>query len=173
MTEQKTIELVPLETLREQCEAWVESVKEQEAELTAAENTFLQEHVSKAAPPAKRDQVALFILRLEHEEKFYQEHAARMAERARQMKRLRERLKFGIKTFMEMEGITKAEGHSFTFAIRRNPPSCKVVMEEDVPGEYMNYDPKPDKAKILGDLKEGKEIPGAVLVTDVTRLEIK
>ena len=169
----KTLELVPLEQLAEEFDLFMQSIEEQDGqqEPTEEQAHTLGEYVG--GPPAKRDRVALFIRRLDHEALLYMEESARMAKRGKQMKRLGDRMRFGIKTYMEMKGILKAEGQAFVFALRKNPPSCVVVNEADLPGEYLDYKPVPNRQKIKDDLKDGKEVPGAILSTGNTRLEIK
>lgn len=169
----KTLELVPLEQLNEEFGLFVESIEEQgdQQEPTEEQNKAIGEYVG--GPPAKRDRVALFIRRLEHEALLYKEEAERLAKRGEQMKRLGDRMRFGIKTYMEMTGILKAEGQAFSFAIRKNPPSCVVVNESDLPGQFMDYKPVPNRQKIKEALQSGEEVPGAILSTGNTRLEIK
>ena len=169
----KTLELVPLEQLNEEFGLFVESIEEQDGqqEPTEEQSKAIGEYVG--GPPAKRDRVALFIRRLDHEAVLYMEESERMAKRGRQMKRLGERMKFGIKTYLEMRGILKAEGQAFAFALRKNPPSCVVVSESDIPGKFMDYRPVPNRQKIKEALQAGEEVPGAILSTGNTRLEIK
>ena len=169
----KTLELVPLEQLAEEFDLFVESIEEQDGqqEPTPEQSKVIGEYVG--GPPAKRDRVALFIRRLEHEALLYMEESARMAKRGKQMKRLGDRMRFGIKLYMEMHGILRAEGQAFAFALRKNPPSCVIVHESEIPGEFMDYKPAPNRQKIKEALQAGEEVPGAILSTGNTRLEIK
>ena len=169
----KTLELVPLEQLNEEFNLFVDSIEEQDGhqEPTEEQSKAIGEYVG--GPPAKRDRVGLFIRRLEHEALLYKEEAERLAKRGKQMKRLGERMRFGIKLYMEMKGILRAEGQAFAFALRKNPPSCVVVNESDLPGEYMDYKPVPNRQKIKEALQAGEEVPGAILSTGNMRLEIK
>ncbi len=169
----KTLELVPLEQLNEEFGLFVESIEEQDGQQkpTEEQSKAIGEYVG--GPPAKRDRVALFVRRLEHEALLYKEESERLAKRGKQMKRLADRIRFGIKLYMEMNGILKAEGQAFSFAIRKNPPSCQVVDESLLPGYCWDYTPRPDKSTIKAHLEQGDEVPGAILRTDSTRLEIK
>ncbi len=173
----KPSELVvtPLSELQEEFQGFVDSIREQEdlpeiSQRNEAAANALAPYVG--GPPQKRDRVALFMRRLESEAEYRRGEAKRLEASAKKMERLAEQMKFGIKTFMQMNDIVKAEGEVYTFALRKNPPSCKIVREEDLPPEFVEYKPTPNKQKILIALKEGKEVPGAVMVQS-DRLEVK
>ena len=62
-----------------------------------------------------------------------------------------------------------------TVAIRNNPPSVAVIDEKEIPSSYTRIvqEIKLDIAGIRKELIAGKSVPGAVLITDKKRLEIK
>lgn len=62
-----------------------------------------------------------------------------------------------------------------TVSIRNNPPSVAVIDEKEIPSSYTHIvqEIKLDIAGIRKELIAGKSVPGAVLVTDKKRLEIK
>ena len=84
-----------------------------------------------------------------------------------------------LKTGMEIARVQKLETPHFALTIKKNPPSVEVWDERQIPAEYMRTpapppppEPVPDKAAIKEAIKEGKEVPGALLAQG-TRLEIK
>ena len=80
-----------------------------------------------------------------------------------------------IKGFMEINKIGKHEFPQFTLSLRKCPVSVEVYDEENLPSDYIveKVEHKADKTKIKEDLKSGKEIKGARLITNKTTLNIK
>jgi hypothetical protein len=65
---------------------------------------------------------------------------------------------------MSEAGLQKIEQPDFTASARNGPPSLVVVAEDQVPESYwVPQPPKLDRQAILGDLKQGGDIPGAQL----------
>ena len=61
-------------------------------------------------------------------------------------------------------GLRKIEQPDFTASARAGPPSLVVLAEDQVPASYwLPQPPKLDRQTLLGDLKQGDEIPGAQL----------
>jgi len=81
-----------------------------------------------------------------------------------------------LKHHMEQSGVLKIESPYFTLSIKKNPPSVDIVDESKLPSEFMIVPPppapRPDKKRILSDLRAGNEVPGAYL-RQGTRLDIK
>lgn len=172
-TEALTVE-GSIQEMAKEFDSFIHSVDEQQGEMNTADQAASTEAIQPwvGGPPEKRDRVALFIHRLESEAGYEKAEGDRRLARGKRFKRLSERLRFGIKSYMEMEGIVKAEGNSTSFAVRKNPPSVNVVRPHDLPIEFCRMKPEPDKTKIKEALKRGEEVTGAILVTDSTRLEI-
>lgn len=78
-----------------------------------------------------------------------------------------------IKTQMADAGLRKAEGKLYSFALRKNPDSVEIEDENLVPAEYISYSPQIDKRAIGDALHDGKEVPGAKLITGRTHLVIR
>ena len=78
---------------------------------------------------------------------------------------------------MEIAGIRQIACPHFAITLKKNPQSVDVYEPDLVPAEYwIQPDPPPpalDKRTMSADMKAGKEIPGAKLVTDSYRLEIR
>lgn len=61
-------------------------------------------------------------------------------------------------------GLRKIEQPDFTASARACPSSLVVLAEDQVPASYwVPQPPKLDRQALLGDLKQGNEIPGAQL----------
>jgi hypothetical protein len=61
--------------------------------------------------------------------------------------------------------ITKVQTADFTLSLRQGPPRLDVVDQEKVPAEYLvPQPPRLDRSGLIGALKRGDVIPGAVLI---------
>ncbi len=76
---------------------------------------------------------------------------------------------------METNKEEKLQFPMVTVAIHKNPPSVGIVDETLIPSSYTRIiqEIRINKAEILKDLKAGKQVAGAALVTDRKHLEIK
>ena len=87
-----------------------------------------------------------------------------------------ENIKSYIKHNMDRLQIHRISSPYLNIQIKNNPPSVRINNEDQIPSEYMvQPEPqpmRPDKRKMLEDLKQGVVIDGAELV-QTTRLEIK
>lgn len=178
--ESKSVALVEVanwQRMAKEFESFIKSIEEQFAQADAEQeaapppNEALAPYI--AGPPAQRDRVAEFIFMLGQLGGSCRAEAKQREERARHFERLAEKIKFSLKLYMEMNGITEAEGFAHTFKVKKNPPSVLVLEESRIPEEYLESKPTVRKDKIKEALLEGKEVPGATLRADSTRLEIK
>jgi hypothetical protein len=65
---------------------------------------------------------------------------------------------------MSEAGLRKIEQPDFTASARSGTPSLLVVAEEQIPESYwVPQPPKLDRQVLLGDLKQGDQVPGAQL----------
>lgn len=92
----------------------------------------------------------------------------RLQERKSLMAKNVDRMKSTLQKMMETTGKEKFKTELFSFNIQNNPPSLVMDSEdiEVIPMEYLvPQDPKIDKTKIKADIKAGKEITFAHMVT--------
>lgn len=92
----------------------------------------------------------------------------RLQERKSLMVKNVDRMKSTLQKMMETTGKEKFKTELFSFNIQNNPPSLVMDSEdiEVIPMEYLvPQDPKIDKTKIKADIKAGKEITFAHMVT--------
>lgn len=70
----------------------------------------------------------------------------------------------------------KITGHYREFRISKNPDKVMVLDEADIPAEYFDEVPATkvlNKTRLAEALKAGREVQGAILETNRTRLDIK
>ena len=61
--------------------------------------------------------------------------------------------------------IIKMQTADFTLSLRQGPPRLDVLNQEKVPAEYLvPQPPRLDRSGLIGALKRGDVIPGAVLI---------
>ena len=86
-----------------------------------------------------------------------------------------ERLKEYLRYNMEATGINKIKHPLFNITLGRPTVTAEVVDIDFIPDEYVTTEvvSKADKKAILKALKDGEEVPGAVLSTGKSRLLIK
>ena len=86
-----------------------------------------------------------------------------------------ERLKEYLRYNMELTGITKIKHPLFSITLGKPTVTAEIVDVDFLPEEYVTTEVKfnPDKKAILAALKDGKDIPGAILSTGKSRLLIK
>jgi len=86
-----------------------------------------------------------------------------------------ERLKEYLRSNMEATGITKIKHSLFSITLGKPTVTAEIVDIDFLPDNFVNTDVvmKADKKAILKALKDGEDIPGAVLSTGKSRLLIK
>ncbi len=86
-----------------------------------------------------------------------------------------DRLKEYLRYNMEVTGINKIKHPLFSITLGKPTVTAEVVDIDFLPDNFVNTDivMKADKKAILKALKEGQDIPGAVLSTGKSRLLIK
>lgn len=136
---------------------------------------YLENGQSDAPLPvlAKRDTCAMFMARWEAEAEFIRAQEIQLAARRHEIEKVIRCLKESIRIQMENWGVRKVEGRVHRFSIRKNPPRVEIYDEAVLPGEFLNYEPKPDKLAIAAALEAGREVPGARWADATTRLEVK
>jgi len=75
---------------------------------------------------------------------------------------------------MTEAGLRKLEQPDFTASARNGSPSLVVLAEDQLPQTYwVPQPPKLDRQTLLGDLKQGNEIPGAQLSNSKPLLSVR
>lgn len=100
----------------------------------------------------------------------------RLQTRKRGVKTLEKRLKDYVLVCMQQAGKVKMEYGLFNITVAKNPPSCEVVDEKNIPAKFLTVIPEHctvDKKAVLDALKKGEEVNGAKLITDRINLRIK
>lgn len=117
----------------------------------------------------KADGYAKVIRSLESDAEAFKQEAARFTEKKRLAENKIKRLKETLQDAMVTTGKKKFQTELFKFNIQNNPPSVKILDEENfIKNEDMeNYiiyqTPTIDKKQLLSDLKAGVEIDGVEL----------
>jgi hypothetical protein len=146
-----------------------DSILEQNA-LSAEQQTALGESIKTSIE--RRDQVGAFLARIDAEADALKKEEARLATRRRSFERIREIFEDSLHAQLANWGVTRVEGHKYSFIVKKNPPKVNITDENQIPSEFITYTPTISKASIKDALQEGKEVPGCELVQG-TRLEIK
>lgn len=116
----------------------------------------------------KADGYAKVMKQLEANADGLEAEIKRLQERKSLMAKNVDRMKSTLQKMMETTGKEKFKTELFSFNIQNNPPSLVMDSEdiEVIPMEYLvPQDPKIDKTKIKADIKAGKEITFAHMVT--------
>ena len=87
---------------------------------------------------------------------------------------LQKRLKEYVKSAMIMADIKKLDLGVMSIRVQNNPASLEIDDEKAIPEKYKKEVTETviEKKEILKDLKDGKEVKGARLITDKTHLRI-
>jgi hypothetical protein len=151
-------------------EDFFDSILEQNA-LSPEQQTALGESIKTSVE--KRDNMGAFLARLEGEAEMLKKEEKRLADRRRKFERIGEILTEGLHLQMVEWGIRKVEGQKFSFTVKKNPASVEILDETLIPAEYLDYTPRVKRQEIKEALSEGKEVEGAKLIQNKTRLEIR
>lgn len=112
----------------------------------------------------KAENIAKLIKSIDVDIAGYKEEEKRMADRRKTLENRVAGLKEYLDSAMKATGKERIKGKVFTIAYQKNPPSVAVIDEKAIPEEYfIPQEPILDKKLLLGDLKNGKEVPGAAI----------
>jgi len=147
---------------------------EENAGLNDEQNSTLKTYIqtSEKSIVEKRDRLGAFLARLDGEADAIKKEEQRLAARRRNFEKISECLKSSIHQQMLDSGVKKVEGHLTAFAVQRNPSSVEIVNEQEIPAEFISYEPRIDRRAVKDALESGKEVAGAKLITDKTHLRI-
>ena len=140
---------------------------EDNEELAAVLNSLDAEIEDKA------ENIAKLIKNYEADIEAFKTEEKRIAERRRTLENDVKRLKEYLFNNMKLTGKTKFKRGTFSFNIAKNPPSVEITNADIISSDYKVLTETLDKKAILQDLKDGKDVQGAILVTDKESLRIR
>ena len=121
----------------------------------------------------KRDRMTAVIRRLEAEQEICEQEIRRFRARKDAVNNAERRLKGYVIAVMQSIGETKLKGNTSTLTIQRSPAHVEILEPTLIPAEYKIIRYEIDRIKLRGDLKHGKEVPGAELVDNQVYLRIR
>ena len=130
---------------------------EDSEELAAVLNSLDAEIEDKA------ENIAKLIKNYEADIEAFKTEEKRIAERRRTLENIVKRLKEYLFNNMKLTGKTKFKKGTFSFNIAKNPPSVEIVNQDIISSDYKVLTEVLDKKAILKDLKNGKDVQGAIL----------
>lgn len=130
---------------------------EDNEELAAVLNSLDEEIEDKA------ENIAKLIKNYEADIEAFKTEEKRIAERRRTLENDVKRLKEYLFSNMKLTGKTKFKKGTFSFNIAKNPASVEITNADIISSDYKVLTEVIDKKAILTDLKEGKDVQGAIL----------
>ena len=130
---------------------------EDNEELAAVLNSLDAEIEDKA------ENIAKLIKNYEADIEAFKTEEKRIAERRRTLENIVKRLKEYLFNNMKLTGKTKFKKGTFSFNIAKNPASVEITNADIISSDYKTYTEVLDKKAILQDLKDGKDVQGAIL----------
>ena len=130
---------------------------EDNEELAAVLNSLSEEIEDKA------ENIAKLIRNYEADIEAFKTEEKRIAERRRTLENIVKRLKEYLFNNMKLTNKTKFKKGTFSFNIVKNPPSAEITNADIISSDYKVLTETIDKKAILTDLKEGKDVQGAIL----------
>ena len=130
---------------------------EDNEELAAVLNSLGEEIEDKA------ENIAKLIKNYEADIEAFKTEEKRIAERRRTLENDVKRLKEYLFNNMKLTGKTKFKKGTFSFNIAKNPASVEIVNQDIIPMDYRELVEVINKKDILQDLKDGKDVQGAIL----------
>lgn len=124
---------------------------------------------------AKIDGICRWIMNLDSNSDAIQAEIERLKEKQAMADKLADRLKEYVKQCMIISDTKKIDGPLFCISVASNPASVEITDNDAIPACYktIRQDVVIDKRLLLTDLKSGKEVAGARLITDKTNLRIR
>jgi hypothetical protein len=158
------------EVLTEQFQQFFQSILEQAA-LTPEQQTSLAENLK--ASVEKRDKLGSCLAWVDAQAEMLKAEERRLASRRKAFEKFSNVITDSLHAQMKEWGVKRVEGLKFSFVIKKNPPSVEIENDEEIPAEYIDWNPSISKERIRGAMDQGIQVPGAKLIDDKTRLEIK
>ena len=110
----------------------------------------------------KAENIAKLIKNYEADIEAFKTEEKRIAERRRTLENDVKRLKKYLEDNMKMTKKTKFKKGTFSFYIASNKPSVEITNADIISSDYKVLTETIDKKAILTDLKEGKDVQGAI-----------
>ncbi len=124
--------------------------------------------------PVKIDNICKFVTQCGADETALMEESKRLAQRAAQIARRRDRMKDYLKYCMEASGITKLSTERFSVWIQNNAaPSVVLAEGAEVPSKYQRIRVELDARQVAQDFKAGLTLPPSLTVSQGKHLRIK
>ena len=130
---------------------------EDNEELAAVLNSLDAEIEDKA------ENIAKLIKNYEADIEAFKTEEKRIAERRRTLENNVKRLKEYLFNNMKLTNKTKFKKGTFSFNIAKNPANVEITNADIISSDYKVLTETLDKKAILQDLKDGKDIQGAIL----------
>lgn len=124
---------------------------------------------------AKRDSIYRYVADLEMKDAAAKAEIERLAERRQTINRRVESIKGYLLDVMRRNGVRKLDGTLATFSIAKCPPSVEITNEDAVPAEFKEVKQSVAivKGAVKSALQQGREVPGARLITDKETVRIR
>ncbi len=121
----------------------------------------------------KAENVVKFIMSLEGSIEAVTKEIQRLTARKRVLQNRDDGIREYLRRNMDVAGISRIECSLFLISLAAGRPMVVIEDESAIPEEYLVVTTRPDKTKILADLKAGKEVPGASLGISKPSLRIR
>lgn len=121
----------------------------------------------------KAENVVKFIMSLEGSIEAVTKEIQRLTARKRTLQNRDDGIREYLRRNMDLTGISRIECSLFLISLAAGRPMVVIEDESAIPEEYLVVTTRPDKTKILADLKAGKEVPGCQLGTSKPSLRIR
>jgi hypothetical protein len=125
---------------------------------------------NEVAMEKKAIAIASFIQNMKAEKEAIDGAKKQMVEREKRLQKRIDDLMGYLQVNMDKRGIKNITCPYFEIKIKKCPPSVDIFDEDSIPQEYKRtkVEVKPDKIKMLAEMKEGVIIPGANLQQRLT-----
>ena len=165
----ETVSLSLKEIAFEHFQDFFDSIVEQ-ARFTPEQEAALGEQLKTSVE--KRDKLGNCLAWLDGQATLLRDKEKQLADRRHSFEKFAGALRSGLHQQMLDWGVRKVEGQEYSFTVKKTPPRVEITDETAIPPEFVSYTAVVNKAAIKDVLEEGKEVPGAELVTG-TRLDVR
>src|SRR5699024_3699264 len=111
----------------------------------------------------KAENIAKLIRHIDSDIDALRTEEKRLAQRRRALENKKKSIKDYLEMQLKVTEIDKVKTQLFTVSIQNNPPSVRIIDEDEIPEDYLSYTKSISRRDILQSLKDGEEVPGAEL----------